>query len=181
MVAVLVGMVAVVRIAADHHPAVRMMVAVVVVMRATASAGRAVSVDVVHRSLGMPAGTFGPADGGRHGHRITALLAVVMMVAGTGRCRGRGPHLGMSTAARRGHRITVGATAGGMWRAGSAVADLLESLDTRMLENSAQVHTAGSGRGGGGHWGGHLVLLARISTHNGDASRLPSGQLLQLK
>jgi len=91
VVAVLVGMVAVVRVAADHHPAVRVVVPVAVVVvtssSSSSSAGGAVPVQGVNSALGVPPGALGPTDGGRHGNWIAALLAMVVVVGGAGRCR----------------------------------------------------------------------------------------------
>lgn len=102
VVAVLVGMVAVVRVAADHHSAVRVVVAVAVMVVSTScsSAGSTVPVDGVNGALGVPPGALGPTNSGRHRNRITALLAMVVMMGGAGRCRCSGPYFGVSTAHR---------------------------------------------------------------------------------
>lgn len=70
-----------------------------------------------------------------------------------------------------------------MRRVGGAVTHL-ESLDCRMSEHCAQVHTTGGSHGHGSNGRGHVVvLLASLSgsTNDGYASCLSPRQLAHLK
>lgn len=186
VVAVLVGMVAVVRIAADQ--AAVLVVVRVVVMMPTIAAGSPAAraayamLSTVHGALRVPAGALRSADRCRHGRRIAALLSVMMVVRGAGRCGGRINRLPLPGC----HCIAVDATAQGMWGTGRAVAYLPEGLDGGMDECAArgadQVAAAGRRCGCGASRGVQSAIRQRLllSTDDGHTPRLALGRILLL-
>lgn len=84
MVAVLMGMVAMMRIAVDQA-AMLMVVRVVMMVTTSTTARVADAMHTVHGALRVATRAFCAADCGRHGRRIAVLLPVMMMVCGAGR------------------------------------------------------------------------------------------------
>lgn len=196
VIAVLVGMVTVMRIAADQTAVLmmmRMMMMVTASRPTTTPTGTtttwiANAMHIVHSPLRVTPRTFCAANSSRcHGRRIAALFSMMMMVGRTRRGRRHCRQLCVS----RCHCVAVGATARGMWRTGRAVANLSECLYIWMRQyadgGAGQVPATDSCCGPSGHHGRNntrhwllLLLLLFLRTHNWNTSCLALGRVVIL-